>query len=1425
MDHSRKPDKKNPRKGAFVLSQLLFGWLLPVFFKGCRRGLDKDDLTKCLKKDKSEDLGDRLEQQWEKELARARSKNCEPRLRTALFWTFIDQCIFDGFLVFLFVLIKSILPLVLAQLLIQFQLPVSPNATHVAALAFNGTAPSTELPDVLLTTINFLNELDDEHNETVVDRVRRSIESGKRNQLEKNDWRDDADYSNSKDDGYVDLIEDEEEPTVRRLSSAADYISYVWNDAYWLAGILVALTLLSCFCSHHSDLRQRLVGARMRIACCSMIYRKTLRMSKKAAGQTPAGYLINLLSNDVSRLDYGFIFLHYVWVLPFQAIFTCYLIWRQVQWAAVVGVVGLLLKTIPVQTGLGRLQSVLRMRVAKRTDQRVGIMNELIQGIQVIKMYAWEKPFHTVVSLARKNEVQQIRWASYIRGIYLSTMIFTERSTLFLAIAMCFFEGRAITAEIVFPMAQFFNILQLTAAIFYPLAVSLGAEALVSIDRVQEFLVLEEQDKKMIGLHKNLIENVKTCPETAVELINVSASWDQEKDKTLKDVTLKAKSGQLLAVVGPVGAGKSSLLQLLLGELPITNGETIINGDVSYSCQEPWLFTGTVRNNILFGLPYDRKRYSEVVKHCALLTDFEQLPDGDKTVVGERGTSLSGGQRARVNLARAIYKNASIYLLDDPLSAVDTHVGRHLFDEVMGPRGYLATQKVTRILVTHQVHFLKEADWIVIVENGKILLQGTYQTLSKSNLDFGKLLGASEEVSENVAEEELEDIADEEIPFIDGAKAESYKLLKSSTSLRGSTSQMSSVAENLGRTVGEDKAEGSIPFRVWTTYFRAGGNLFLLFFTFFMLIFSQVVISGSDYFVTYWTRQEERRQRDLPVEHSTGEYLTAYGVIIVGVVVFTTFRGYLFFNICMKASRTLHDRMFAKILAAPMRFFDTNPSGRILNRFSKDMGSIDELLPKAIMDAVQVLLIMVGILVVIALMNPILLLALLGAILLFAVALKLYLRPTQDLKRLEGITRSPVFSHLSATLSGLSTIRANEAQQKICQEFDALQNVHSAVWQLTMSSNAALGLWLDCISTAFVACVTYSFIVMHQEIFSANVGLAISQAMILTGMVQYGIRQTAESIQQMTSVERVIQYTELKSEADPPKIPPGDWPWKGQIEFRRMTLRYDKDGAAVLKDLDLTIAPAWKVGIVGRTGAGKSSLIGALFRLAPIEGKILIDGIDTGVVSLESLRSKISIIPQDPVLFSATIRYNLDPFSLYDDDALWRAINEVELRSAISGLDYMVTESGTNFSVGQRQLICLARAILRNNKILVLDEATANVDPQTDALIQRTIRDKFKQCTVLTVAHRLHTVMDSDRILVMDAGEAREFDAPHVLLQLEGGILRDMVDATGPSEAESLRRIAADTYATIDPNLHLLNGLPNPWRFSKEGGGGGGASS
>ncbi|EDW66850.1 ATP-binding cassette sub-family C member 4 [Drosophila virilis] len=1380
MDSSAKPERKNPRQGANFLSQLLFVWAVPLLYRGSRQGLNTDDLTECLKEDHSEQLGDRLEDEWYKELEHAHRKSKKPRLRNALFRCFLGPTIVNGIICLVYIVIKTLIPAILAQLLLQFQHQSSTLPDMVEAEAQNFTSvlnrTARAMTGLGVTSgegnVNSPNALDSD--DSLKEHVKNLFPAAATNATERN--------------------------------ALEEGIHYIWNDVYSLGIVLVVSTTLGCFLVHHVDLRQRLMGARMRIACCSLIYRKTLRLSMKTAGQTPAGYLINLLSNDVNRLDYGFIFIHWIWIMPLQAVLTCYLIWLRIGIPALVGVIGLLLKTVPLQSALSKLTSVLRLRIAERTDARVGIMNELVQGIQVIKMYAWEKPFQAVVAEARRCEIQQIRYASYLRGFYLSTMVFTERSTLYITLVAAALMGQQITADFVFSAASYYNILQLVAAIWYPLAVTFGAEALVSLRRIQAFLQLEGRDEKVHGLtHKGQQESGDT---RAIVLKDISASWDKEKpQRTLQNFNLKIEKGQLCAVIGQVGAGKSSLLQLLLGELPIIDGGVIMQGELSYASQEPWLFTGTVRNNILFGEQYERKRYQDVTRCCALTTDFQQLSSGDKTIVGERGASLSGGQRARISLARAVYKPASIYLLDDPLSAVDSHVGRHLFDEVIGPRGRLAQQKATRVLVTHQIHFLSEADWIVIVDQGRILRQGTYTDLINSELDFAKLLERPKEADKSngslqassittlSGHEDIEE--DDDIPYIDGVRDGYHPLRKQSNSTHGSKSLSNSDQTGIDQDddeLAEAQASGSISPRVWYEYFHAGSTFLSFSFMVCIMLLSQVVCSSSDYFANIWTQQEHQRSQGEPTNFTTYECMYIYGALIIGVVVMTTFRGFLFFKTCMHASKVLHDRMFSCILHATMRFFDTNPSGRILNRFSKDMGAIDELLPRAMMDFIQIALVMFGILIVISVVNPVLMAAMLVVGIIDMLILKLYLRPSQDLKRLEGICRSPVFSHLSCSLTGLSIIRSRQLQDVVAKEFDLLQDVHSSVWQLTMAANTALGLWLDCVSCAFLTAVTFSFIITSETTYSGNVGLAISQAMILTGMVQYGVRQVAESLQQMTSVERVLQYTELEQEtASRGKEPSQHWPTLGQVELRDMSCRYDPNGSAVLKHLSLTIEPGWKVGIVGRTGAGKSSLIGALFRLAYIEGGIYIDDIETGSISLETLRTRISIIPQDPVLFSATIRYNLDPFERYSDAELWRALEDVELRAAIPGLDFMVTERGSNFSVGQRQLLCLARAILRNNKVLVLDEATANVDPQTDALIQRTIRVKFQQCTVLTVAHRLHTVMDSDRIIVMDAGNAVEFDVPHLLLKKSQGVLRQMVEATG-GEAEALKSVASNAF-------------------------------
>ncbi|XP_015127765.1 multidrug resistance-associated protein 4 [Diachasma alloeum] len=1158
------------------------------------------------------------------------------------------------------------------------------------------------------------------------------------------------------------------------------------------------------------------MGMRLRIASSSLIYRKILKLSRSSANRTTSGQIINLLSNDVARFDQVFTLLHSLWIIPLQSAAIAYLIWQNVGMATLAGIFLLLMQTVPVQGYLSGLTARLRAKVAVRTDERVRLMSEIITGVQVIKMYTWEKPFLRLVSLARKHEIDVLTVMSYWRGTIRASLVFTERTTLFFTVMTYVLLGHTISAAKVFSMAQCFNRLQCGVAYHMPTGLAYVSEATVTIKRLENFLLLEDN-------HPLAIEQAPGDA-ASIRIEKVTASWGQESiTKTLCDINITIKSGTLTAVVGPVGAGKSSLLQLILGELHSTHGHVTVGGSVSYASQEPWLFAGSVRNNILFGQPYDEARYRQVVRACALTKDFIQLPQGDRTLVGERGTSLSGGQRARINLARAVYQKADIYLFDDPLSAVDAHVGRSLFEECF--MEYLADK--TRILVTHQVQHLKDIDFIVMLNHGVVEKQG-------SSEDFGQDDFAILHVDDEVEQEEKEMKED---AFGNG---KGPSIPQVSYYSRVDKEEKEEVEP---KETEELMGKGKISKSLFWNYFKSSGSYFLLFMFFVFLLLGQLGSSGSDYWVAYWTRQVDLQQTSgiaqnysfrneslhtvddenatyfgngstpsinpgvfghIDHHYDNNTALWIYGILVAACTIFTTARNLVFFKVCMNAGKNIHDQMLRCLLQAPMRFFNSNPSGRIVNRFAKDVGCIDELLPNAVLDSIQIFAVMIGILSQVLIINwwTVFPTAVVGYF--YWKIRNLFLATAQDLKRLEGITKSPVFSHVNATLAGLTTIRSAGGQEMLRKEFDNHQDVHTSVNSLLISTCTAFGLWLDAVTIVFVAFITYSFIILKNDsTFAGNVGLAISQILILCGMVQNGMRQTAEMVAQMTSVERVLQYTRLEKEepfdSEVNSRPPTTWPHQGRIEFDHVYLRYSVDDAPVLKDLRICIEPGMKVGVVGRTGAGKSSLIAALFNLAKLEGAIRIDGVDTKKIGLHDLRRKISIIPQEPMLFSATLRDNLDPFHQFKDDQLWAALEEVELKDHSQSLDYLVTQGGTNFSAGQRQLLCLARAIVRNNKIIVLDEATANVDPATDALIQRTIREKFKDCTVLTIAHRLNTVMDSDRILVMDYGQVVEYDSPHVLLQKDGYLTR-MANETGAAVVDRLKKIAEGAQKPIAPH-------------------------
>ncbi|XP_026807194.1 probable multidrug resistance-associated protein lethal(2)03659 isoform X3 [Rhopalosiphum maidis] len=1152
------------------------------------------------------------------------------------------------------------------------------------------------------------------------------------------------------------------------------------------------------------------------------------------------------MSNDVIRFDLTIVYIGYIFIGPLETIIITYFLWKEVGVASILGVATFII-FIPLQVWLGSIVSNYRLKTANRTDARVNLMNEIISGIQVIKMYTWEYFFTKLIEFVRKKEIDQITKTAYIKATLLSFSVFNTRLALFLSVLLYVLLGNYITASKVFVITSYYNILRVSMAVTFPVGMGLIAELLVSIKRIEDFLLREEKDERSITQMKtkNGFENAKLNDGNTVSnniinqdateqsndfcivVSNITAKWtESQTDNTLENINLTVKHGHLIAIIGPVGAGKSSLIQAILGELSLSKGNILVHGVVSYASQQPWLFAGSVQRNILFGLPMDRKRYNKVIEVCALKIDIEQLPYGDKTIVGERGISLSGGQRARINLARAIYKDANVYLLDDPLSAVDNHVGKHLFSKCI----IEFLKEKTCILITHQLQYLTNVDQIIVMENGKKIAEDSYKNLQESELNFTKMLGSLVEPiitndNETITIGTRPNLRSQNSMYTRQVSVLSVTSAVEESNYNDVQVEVVEVVEPI--ELAETRSFGNSGFSIYSSYFSAGGHkckiiLFLL-----ICIFTQVLSSSGDYWITYWINLEEHvffsidhlesnnNNRSLtnnpsntliPWIVSRNTCIIVFTVITLSIIISTLIRSALFVSVCTTSSTNLHNRMLGSIIRATMYFFNKNASGRILNRFSKDLGSIDEMLPFVLMDVIQIGLIVIGILIIVGITNPYFIIPTLIIVFIFFKIRNIYMTISQNIKRLEGVTRSPVFTHLNASLQGITTIRAFEAEQILSTEFSIHQDLHSSAWYLFISSNRAFGFWLDVTCLIYISIVTFYLLFISNDTYSGNVGLAITQSIGLIGLFQWGMRRSVELENQMTSVERVLEYTILPQEPalESPhyKKPPKKWPNKGRITFNNFYLRYAIDTPYVLSNLNINIEPMEKIGIVGRTGAGKSSLIGALFRLALNEGNIIIDNFEIHELGLHELRSKLTFIPQEPVLFSGTIRNNLDLYDEYSDHEIWSVLNEVELKDVVddlpNGLNSKMSDGGSNFSVGQRQLICLARAILQNNKIIILDEVTANVDHRTDALIQNTIKNKFQMCTVLTIAHRLNTVIDSDKILVLDGGTVVEFDHPYRLLKNTNGFFYKMVKQTDHATARLLHKRTAENYKNID---------------------------
>nr|XP_039260100.1 multidrug resistance-associated protein 4-like isoform X1 [Styela clava] len=1192
-------------------------------------------------------------------------------------------------------------------------------------------------------------------------------------------------------------------------------VTPVWHAYAYAAGISV-VTILLAFIHHQNFYITQRIGWLMRASTCALMYKKTLRLSQKSLNNTSTGKIVNLGATDVLRFDVLPSFLHYLWIAPLQCLIVGSIIWQELGIAVLSGM-GFLILIMLLQIFSGRAFGKIRSMTAVITDKRIRLMNEVITGMRIIKMYAWEKPFAKLVSNTRRKEVQKILLSSSLKAFNFCIHAFQDKILTFVTLLTYVALGGTITASKIFIVMGLSSSLKLSTTCF-ALAIEYMSTTNVSMKRIQKYLLMDEFSDIRNYLKSN------SDQEIYVELENFTGKWElnddakERSDTTLNCVNVRVDAGKLVAVIGPVGSGKSSLLSAILGELPAAEGKATVHGNVVYSNQVPWIFSGTVRENILFGEEFDQERYHEVIHACCLKKDLKLLVDGDMTLIGERGVTLSGGQKARVSLARAAYKrNADICLLDDPLSAVDITVASHIFEHCIC--GIM--KKKARILITHQLQLLKSVDEILIFKEGRVNDRGTYAELQDSGVDFAALLSKKEDEYESVSREKGQTVTGSPISLNTNSNDSPQKSIVQQISIGDNKNERYSekiVAEEI-------REQGSIGGKVYLEYFRVAANAFLLFLFFIIVIASHVLYIMNDWWLSKWTTSYENylsnfssnnpdfssgsgQNEPSEVFNSTTSYTSVnntntfdsryymkiYAVLSAMVFSIVFLRANLHFYICVTSGIHMHKKMFEAILRAPIRFFDTNPAGRILNRFSKDMGQIDELLPITFIDFLWILGVIVSVVILTSVVNYFVIIVIIPLVIYFLWLRSYYLRTSRDIKRLEGTCRSPVFSLLSSTLQGLLTVRAFGVQHQFEDKFHEYQDLHSASWFLILVGTRWFGLRLDLITATFISAVTFFSVISASllNLHSGEIGLVLTYTASLISIFQWGVRQSAEVENLMTSVERVQQYYRIPPEAaleNPYKQPPNSWPTSGAIKFENVSFSYYDGGPNVLRNIDFAIQPKEKIGIVGRTGAGKSSLISALFRLSELtSGEIFIDGIPITPLGLQDLRKALSIIPQDPILFTGTMRRNIDPFDNYLDDDLWNALEQVQLKVLVESfplkLNTELAESGSNLSVGQRQLVCLARAVLRKSKILVIDEATANVDIRTDRLIQKTIRRKFKQCTVITIAHRINTIIDSDKILVLEEGQVKEFDKPNVLLQKRDGLFASIMKSAGLSIAK-----------------------------------------
>ncbi|XP_052280041.1 ATP-binding cassette sub-family C member 5-like [Dreissena polymorpha] len=1165
-------------------------------------------------------------------------------------------------------------------------------------------------------------------------------------------------------------------------------------------------------------------GTRFRSGFIGILYDKLLKL-RVSKGKTNSE-IINAFSVDSYRVYIA------TWTTIFIISVPVYLIIGTVYAYTLIGYwcfvsVGTFIVCYMTQVQMTGLLKKMRKKCSQHTDMRVRRMGEILNSMKFIKLYAWEKPFNEAIKNVRKSEQKYLLYSALLDAVVGAIIPVTPTIASVVTITVYTAAGNDLNASTAFAIIGTMNFLRIIVALI-PIGFRAYGEAKVSFRRIEKLLTLDEfsspspdvfnkENAVEIKAANFICETVADDEETKTRIRGRKSSVASSRRESvnlfqLSDIELEVRKGQLIGICGSVGSGKSSLMSAILGRMMLAKGHLAVSGTVAYVAQQAWIFNASIKENILFGQEYKTERYSRVIACCGLETDFDLLKDGDETEIGERGVNLSGGQKQRVNLARAVYSKSDIYILDDPLSALDTRVGKQIFNECIKQE----LHKKTVILVTHQLQYLKDCDEVLVMENGTVVEKGHHLELMASDGKYSEMFRIF-----NLTEMKSRKIYSNN----DGAPVESEvtEMKKDKKEKPAEETNGIHKPKAKGKLVqAEETAIGDVGVSTYTAYIRAAGGWFAVLgvILFYFLCSGSLVF--SDYWLSAWlgslpkgsyttnttmeniymnttlsslnttmsviiTNNSTAMYANGMVNESfigSDTYFVVYISSLAGIIVLILVNGFCHAKVSLTASKEMHDKCLDRVMKAPMSFFDTTPTGRILNRFSKDLDEGDVFIPQVTNQLVRILSLTIVSIGTATYVTPWLLIAVVPVVAVFYVMKQVSTVSVRQLKRLENITRSPLISNVNVTSQGLSTIVAYRQQDRFFKRCVSYGDVASMSVFLFDVSMRWIGLRLDLIAGLMTMSSSLIFVVTKGLIPPASAGLVLGLCGKTISIVQFLIRLMNETEARFTSVERLHEYTvKLGSEnQDAKKKAPSKWPEKGAITFRNVVMRYRPDIDPVLKDVSFEIKPREKVGIVGRTGAGKSSLATVLFRLVELtDGVITIDGEDISELNLNIIRSKISTITQEPVLFSGTIRYNIDPFSLFTDETIWEALGKVHMKEKIKqfnqDLDTMVEENGENFSVGERQLLCLARAVVRSSKILLLDEATANIDTSTDAMIQQTIRECFADCTVITIAHRLNTVLHSDKILVLDSGKVMECGSPQELLSNPYSFFNAMVTA------------------------------------------------